>query len=496
MKKRWKCVILSVCSLAMLLLSFAGCKPNVNSPGPVKPNDTSPGNDIQGGDVDAKGYIKDSLDPTLNFDNTEFCILGWNSGYDCDFYAEMDVGDTVIDSVFYRNVKVNERLGVSIKTTFIEGNNPAQATFVDTAVNSIMVNDKGEYDMIGCYSMCGGTLATRGVIQDLSQLKHLDFEKPWWSKSLIDLSGINHKLFFVTGDAANSFIYSLNFLLLNTTMMDALGVDDPRGMVRERTWTMDEMISMTKNVYVDLDDDPNQSKGDRYGFTVYSMPCLDSFIAASGIRMAAGNDENVMQLTKEFTGETTYNLITMLNQWLHGEDVYMKTDGYPVVKEGHSLFSAVAGSTIKTLRDVSYTYSVLPYPMYTRDQGSYYTLLGFTYTNFCIPINVQNPDMSAAVLECMNSEAYRSSSPTLFEECLKSRYSKDPAGDAEMYDIIKSSVYVDVNRVFSSSFVWADSAVSMFRSALYGNKTTWMSDIAGKEASINGILASISNSVG
>lgn len=279
-------------------------------------------------------------------------------------------------------------------------------------------------------------------------------------------------------------------------MMDALNLEDPRPMVKDLTWTMDRMMSMTRDVYMNMDSDPAATVGDRYGYVVYSPVHLDCFLAASGTRMAEENTEGVLELTADFTGEKTQTMITTINSWLHGEDNYLEDDGYDIIEGGRALFGAIAGSTVRSLRDVTYTYCVLPYPMYTADQGRYYTNLGFAYTNFCIPISAADPDMSAAVLECMSSEAYRSSSPTLFETCFKSRYSKDPESDYEMYDIIKSSIYVDANRIFSSSFKWADGAVSTFRNSLDLNKNTWMSDIGGKVNSINQILASISSSVG
>ena len=63
-------------------------------------------------------------------------------------------------------------------------------------------------------------------------------------------------------------------------------------------------------------------------------------------------------------------------------------------------------------------------------------------------------------------------------------------------NIIKGNIYVDANRVFSSSFVWADSAVAIFRNALTGNSKSYLSNIAAKKDSINAILANISNSIG
>ena len=97
-------------------------------------------------------------------------------------------------------------------------------------------------------------------------------------------------------------------------------------------------------------------------------------------------------------------------------------------------------------------------------------------------------------MECMGSEAHRTSAPILYENVFKSRFSQD-ALDKQMYDVLRRNVYSDPNRIFSSSFVWKDSAVSLFRRATHDGNSNWMSAMEGKKEYINGILASISVSI-
>ena len=73
------------------------------------------------------------------------------------------------------------------------------------------------------------------------------------------------------------------------------------------------------------------------------------------------------------------------------------------------------------------------------------------------------------MLECMASESYRSSAPTLFEDCMKSRWSAGDEVDSQMFDIIKGNIYVDVNRIFSSRFTWQQGSIALFRYSLTDN---------------------------
>ena len=450
---------------------------------------------------DENGYLKDSL-PELNFDGYEFNILGWDDGYDDDFWVEESSSSVIESSLYNRNKVVEERLSVEITATFIPGNYGNQSDFVAYVISTAFAGGDNEFDLIGSYSMCGGSLATSGIIYNLYDLDHLDFENPWWSDSLIERSELGGKLYFATGDLANSYIYALHFLTVNTNMLAALELDDPRQMVKNGTWTLDKMIEMTKDVGVDDDGIEGKTPGDTYGYAFYSSVEADCWIAASGMRMSAENDEGVLSLTKDFLGDKTFTLINKIATQRHNTlDWYQIADGMngKSIKGGKTLFMGVAGEAMKTFNEVSFKYGVLPYPKVTSEQTDYFTLLGFAYTTFSIPTNVKDPDMSAAVLECMNSQAYRSSSPILYQTVFKSKFANDPI-DAEMYDVIKSNAYVDATRVFHSvfeaSYNWGGTPVGKFRNAIGANSTTWISDIENIEHNINQMLANISSSVG
>ena len=56
----------------------------------------------------------------------------------------------------------------------------------------------------------------------------------------------------------------------------------------------------------------------------------------------------------------------------------------------------------------------------------------------------------SAVLECLGSEGYRSTSPAVVETCLKSRYAQTEQM-SEMLSLIIDSVYYDFGRIYSDS---------------------------------------------
>ena len=446
---------------------------------------------------DEKGYLKDSL-PELDYDDYEFKILAWDV-YSTrgDFFMDVATGETIPDSIYKRNMKVQDRLNLSFQIDPMVGNYDAQDEFVAHVLNISMAGDVHEYDLIGSYSMVGGTLAMNNLTCDLYGLEHLDFEKPWWPQTYVERSELNGKLYFATGDLANSYLYMLHFMTVNVDILKSFEREDPRQMVKNGTWTIDKLIQMTKNVAGELDGVEGQGVDDRYAYAGYTGVEGDAWLAAAGINITEEDENGVLKLSEIFTGQITHDYLTKLNSWYWDSGECYTTYSKTPILRGSTMFGGVAGELMYQMNEkTNYTYGILPYPKLNEDQDNYYSVVGFAHTVFSIPNNSRDTAMSAAVLECMNSEAYRSSCPDLYEKVFKSRFVTDPI-DAEMYDIIREGAYLDQARIFASSFGSVNAGpVGMFRSCVSGNKNTWMSIIGEKKDSINGTFKSISAFVG
>ena len=76
--------------------------------------------------------------------------------------------------------------------------------------------------------------------------------------------------------------------------------------------------------------------------------------------------------------------------------------------------------------------------------------MGNTFSLYSMPADVVDPEMSAAVIECMASESHRTIIPALYERSFQYRYSKEEVA-AQMFDIAKEGVVFDMARIFSNS---------------------------------------------
>ncbi len=439
---------------------------------------------------DENGLLRDSLPEGLNF-NSDVRVLGWETSRN-EFFVEELSEDRVNDSVYIRNKNVESRLGVRLKFNLIKGDNPNKDFFV-TQAEATVGSGACEYDIIGCYSMCSGIMAQRGLLADLYTVDHIDMNKPWWPESITRSSEINGKLYFATGDISNEFLYNLYFMVVNLGRLNELGLKDPRVLAEENRWTLDAMMEMCRPAYEDLNSSQKADFGDRFGLVIFTQVHIDSFLAASGVQMTKWDNNGNIVLNDDFTGERMVNIVEKLGSWINGnnEVSYDPDKGYNSIKSGNALFGTCAGSTVMGFRDIDWVYGILPFPMIDSDSDGYHTNVGFAYTNFSVPQNAPEKAMSGAVIEALASESYRRTSPTLFEVVFKSVYSNDPL-DARMYDIIKSNVYVDMARLYSGNFTWANSAVALFRNSVINGEKSWVVKVKANEEYINGVFAEIS----
>lgn len=415
-------------------------------------------------------YVNDDLPDSLNYGNGQFDFLAWTQST-VEYFSEPE-GDNINNAVYTRNMAVEERLGVKLNFTVRDGNSSTFNEFCTTASNSILSNT-GEFDAIACYSRSAGVLTSKGVLVNLLETEHLNFEKPWWPESLLANNTIGDKLYFMSGDIATSLIYQLTFLIVNCDLLSDLSLENPQSLVGSGEWTVDKLIAMCKDSYADLDTDGKKSVGDRLGLVISNHPLMDLFFIGSGITYVNTGTDGSMVLSDSYFTDKTYTLIDKLNAllWETDDAMYSRDFNKTNMAVGNSLFYDLIGSTLASyeFRNAEFEYSILPAPKYDAAQENYYTAIGFVHSMYCIPTDAENRDKSSAVMECMASESYRTVTPALFDTAFKYKYANSPL-DADMFEIIRSGVVFDIGRAFFDALGGdATSPIRTLRQQLEGN---------------------------
>lgn len=410
--------------------------------------------------LDEKGYIKDNLPDDLNFDGMDVRVLYWSDVERPEFEETEITGDVVGDAIFQRNMNIEERLGVDLSFIGIPGNNNYRGDFVAKVMNSFNAGERA-YDIIATYSRTAGMLAIQGYLADLNGIEdsYIDIDMPWWPEALVETAGVGDALYYVSGDASTNTLHFMYTMYYNTGLLNDYGLDDPTEHVLNKTWTLDKLIEMTSNVYQDLDGNGKKSEGDFFGFCTIYYHC-DAFYTGSNMKLVERtNDDSLMIISQDFFSEKCINLVDKLGKWLTTNDCFVSLSGGAVPYQvpfvnGNALFCQnrvymADNLNASGLNAVEWKYGLVPTPLYDLNQADYITIIGNPFTLYCIMTDVQDKAPFTAVIECWGSEAYRLTTPALFETNMKYKYSQEEIS-SQMFDILRRTSVFDQGRIFSN----------------------------------------------
>ena len=396
---------------------------------------------------DANGYLKDQLPDDINYGNKTVNVVCWNNHFG-EYDPDANSQDLVDLSVYQRNTKVEERFGVDLVFNKISGQYEAQSEFVAAVEANLLAGDE-TYDLIASYSMCVMTMASDGILENLMDCQYLNFDNPWWPKTLTTQATVNDKLYGASGDIALSYYYSMFLIVMNKAVWDGHSlqgnvIED----VKTGEWTIDKMLSYAKEIYIDKNAN-GKDASDVYGIIFDHIVPIDMFISGSNMSFVTQEDgkfkmgDDMLDINK---GDT---IISKLGTALRSDYAYYgnQTDLSNAMKQGQALFYP---ASISKLGDdlaggLNYDYYILPTPKYDSLQEQYYSNIGFTYTMYSIPKNGKDTDMPALLIEALASEGYRTSTDVLYEKKIKYRYSGTEAANVEMFELIRSYPYFEVS---------------------------------------------------
>lgn len=452
--KKQLCLVLAL--LMMLSIMTACAESGDDQPDAVETTTPAPGADVPGDATETTPAPEettpatpDNLPADLKYNNEQIDFLAWKQGV-VEYYADEQNGDAVNDAIYYRNMTVEERLGVTLEFNEIKGNSSAFQEYCQTVMTAVNAGDDS-YDALACYLRSAGVLTLQHGLEDLLSVEYVDFSQPWWPSSLTELNTVNDKLFFMSGDIATSLLYQMMFMIYNTQLGTDLALEDPQALALDGKWTQDKLLAMAAGAYADLDTSGDKTETDQYGLFSYQHPNLDIFYMGAGLNYIDPTDSGELILSDDILSEKSYGIIDKLNNIF-----YNSNDGFftksvsdtSVLMAGTSLFYNITGQLLtQTFYNSEMSYSILPAPKYDEAQASYLTPVAFTHSMYCIPVSAKNADMSGAVLECMASEGYRQVTPALFESSFKYKYSKGE-NDAKIFELIRSGVVFDIGRPF------------------------------------------------
>ena len=448
--------ILIVCLVVTVCLSCsANNNTNQNSNDPVQNNQA----DDNSGEIPETTVEKITYEvPDLDCGGYTFTsvvregAVYWKS---VDMYAGEENGEPINDAVYKRNRFLEDKFNINIQ----EIRRDDILSYVDRIIKS----GSNDFDVMYPQSQQAAALVQRGLIHNLHDVPHLNFEKPWWDKVSNDSMTIGKKLYFAIGDINVMAKDATWAILFNKDLNKNYGLEDPYKQVKEGTWTLDAFHANCRAVTLDLDGDGVLTPKDQWG-AVNQHECAYCLFAASGQRIVEKDADDLPVLA--LNNDRTVSVLTRVVEFLADATAQIKADDYYGVyddvwtvvnvgtfNEGRALYYISPIETVKFMRNMEANFGILPLPKYNKEQEQYYSTMQYNNaTTMCIPISASDLERTGAILEAWAAESVDTLTRAYYEINLKGKYSRDDES-AEMLDLIFSTRFIDQGMLFNWSGV-------------------------------------------
>lgn len=404
--------------------------------------------------TEAPGDDDLELDPSLNFNNETFTMLlrSDRAGAVEEFLitAEEDNGDTVKSAVFARQAFVEGQLGVTISYETVK-----ESELIERVRNNI---DSGYViDVICAAANQAPTLAAEGLVTNLLEVPHLNFDKVWWGSrsSMAENLTIGDQLYMASGDASQLTLGKALCMYFNEELLETQGGRTPDMLydeVNNLNWTIDRLFEISKE-YSREDGNQDWDENDIYGCNIYFKTIVDGYFAAFNQPIVT-KDNGEYKIA--MNNDRMVTIVEKLHQLCYSDNATYITSSKGSSEKffigGHALFThgGTEWGVDFNASEINGKFGIIPYPMLDKEQGKYYSALSAVYTMFLVPNNVKDLNKVGAVMELTASKSYETTTVAYFEVLLKSRVAND-VNAMQMLDIIHDGLCYEFGFTYSAA---------------------------------------------
>ena len=419
----------------MLIGMFAGCV-----------NQQEEGEESSKVEEDSN-WVNPELEFNENLKDKTFNILSMRES---DIGPEENSSDPLEDAVYRRNDMINNYYGIEI-SGILDGDYNSLSQKVKTDVTA----GTGDYDLVYQHMVDAATnLGMQGNLYNLADLEYVNFDNPWWDQDCKNGFMFGDNMYVVCGDLLPSSMLITAAIVFNKNLFDERSWDYPYDDAREGTWTLDDMITMTKDQNQDLNGDGKLIYSDDfYGLVGWSLDCDYNFYFGSGATMFTFDDDhlpiyeaNADRLQTIY--EKIYELI-VTQKALHvtvaeynaNNEMYKQPAA--IFKSGRALFFAGYLSGATDMRDMQDDFGILPQPKFDEKQEEYLSFVNGAASVACVPKSLSEEQLAITgyMMEVLASSSYYMVTETLYEKVAKSKTARDPESAAMVDVIIRHKVF-------------------------------------------------------
>lgn len=391
----------------MLFTVFASCDKNNDK----SANSTANTTDANNASVTStEGNNKEPADPppaennefkvpTANYGGKEFNILAPSYLYS-DFLKYEDTANAIDLAIYQRDSKIKSHLGVTIKNHLVGATNKRD---IISSFNTLKANHDSGDDAYQLYltDASGAVLklATQHYVSDLQTFEDINLNADYWNKEVMEELEYNSKLYYGVSDY---MIANPNVVFFNKTMQKNYKVNNPYDMVRNGSWTLENMITESKKVN-DEGDKATKNLGFACGDDWHFVSLLDS----CGVEIVKDGGDGYWNLNLNLNNKRhtiVYQLLTDLfdsnSTLIYKEKITGIADDDKSITSGRVLFTFAPLNEAIDYRASSVDFGVLPYPKYDTTEKEYRS---FNWSGFmCVPSTAKDKKLIGQVLESLS----------------------------------------------------------------------------------------------
>ena len=407
------------------------------------------------GAADEREKISDGL-PEADFGGYNFRIYTAPNFVE-NVAAYEEIGDVINDTIYRANKIVEERF--NIKITALEGA-AGDVDLVNEIKKTIQSGDEA-FDISFAHDSLTGAAALEGYYINLYDVPNLDFAKPWWPEHTVSSLTFNDQMFMFSNSISTLGMDWTRIIYINKGLAKDFGLTVPYQDVFDGMWTLEKLIQMSKDVYIDANGNGSRDIDDTYGYGYGgAFYCSAEPLGIQTVK----KDEDTLELS--INNERTLKAVDLMYGLLFGSaGAYYDKDSYEgtaidMFGQGSRLFiQGELGKARQKFRYSDVDYGILPFPKLDENQGNYYA--GYTDRLFTVPTTAKNLERTGIIIEAMSAEGWKKIFPAYYEIAMKNKFLSDEES-IQILDMIYTSRVLDFSYIYGIKFY-------MFLTDLFSN---------------------------
>ena len=368
--------------------------------------------------------------------------------------SEELTGEIINDAVFNRNLQVEEHFGIKIEVE--------HADTLDGNLKTIVAAGQPDFDMV--YG-CGDSLTSLisiGYAQDFCTVPYVDFNDGFWYPDLLEQFSCYDRVFLTPSDIVPSILGIAEVTFFNKRLVSEYDLESPYQMVYDNTWTLDNFLTMARQVSKDLNGDGMMGEDDQYGVGLHDGRILGTFMhlmLGCDVRLSSKDEDGAVLLDPD--GEKIQRIIDKTAEVLKDRSISFDNDGWsranlpkdfyytPFFDNGQILFQLDPLSVFPLgRREMEDDFGIAPIPKYDSSQETYQHRPSVLTCLFCVPSTAPDLEKTGAVFSYMSWLSTQTVLPAFYEVTLKQKRTRDE-DSAAMLDLVRRSCYYEFVEIWT-----------------------------------------------